>query len=64
LAFFGFFVSLVAVYWAYSYEVALNLGGVQIQTNPYRGYTILLVLISTLLFGVFVYSGIRERRGF
>jgi len=63
MAFLVFFVSLVAVFWTYSYEVALNIDGVQTTTYPYRGYTILLGLISTLLFGIFIYSGIRKRRG-
>ena len=62
LAFFGFFISLVAVYWVYSYEIASNLGGSQMPTNPYRGFTIILVLVSILFFGISVYSRIRERR--
>jgi len=58
--FLSLFVSLIAVYWTFSYEVVLNLEGVQVAAYPYRGYTILLIVISALLFGVYVYSGFRQ----
>lgn len=61
LAFLGLFVSLLAAYWAYFYEVATNLGDMQTPTYPYRGHIILPVLVSCLLLGVFAYSGIRKR---
>jgi len=61
LSFLGLFLSLVALYWAYSYEVYL--GAVELQTiYPYRDYAIPLVLISVTLSAIFIYAGIEEHR--
>ena len=62
IAFLSLFVSLLAIYWTYSNEVALSSAGAQILTYPSRGYTVLFVLISVLLFCLYVYSGFRQNR--
>jgi len=61
LSFLGLFLSLVALYWAYSYEVSL--GAIEPPAiYPYRDYTIPLVLISITLSAVFIYTSIQEHR--
>ena len=61
LSFLGLFISLVALYWAYSY--AISLGTVEPLIGfPYRDYTIPLAVISITLSAVFVYTGIQEHR--
>jgi len=61
LSFLGLFLSLVALYWAYSYEVSI--GTVELGIiYPYRDYTILLTLISITLSAVFIYTSIQEHR--
>ncbi len=51
LSFLGFFVSLLATYWVYSFETASTLGDSQAPTYPYRGYAFLLILLCIMLSG-------------
>ncbi len=62
LSFLGLFVSLVTLYWAYSYETSINTVEPLISNYPYRVHTIPLALISITLSSVFIYAGIREHR--
>jgi len=60
IVFLALFVSLIAVYWTYSYEVTLNPEGLQERVYPYRNYSILFVMISIMLFAVYVYASIKK----
>ena len=61
LTFLSLFLSLVALYWAYSYEASIDTTE-PATIYPYRDYTIPLILISITLSAVFIYTGIQEHR--
>jgi hypothetical protein len=60
--FVALFLSLLATYWTYSYETSPSANEMQVVEHPYQTYTGLLVVVSALMFCLYVLSGYLESK--
>jgi|MudIll2142460700_1097286.scaffolds.fasta_scaffold165934_2 F0F1-type ATP synthase membrane subunit a len=59
MAFLGLFVVLLLTYWAYTYT---DPNPTSLTPNPHRDLIVLTITLALLLFSLYVYSGINQRK--